>query len=66
MDYWLDLYEDFKETMPEIPEFWAVFFVTYVWITIQIRAWWDCDFRIFRFKVRIIFRKILFRIIRGL
>lgn len=65
MNYWNELYEDFGKTFPEYPVFLAVLFVTYAWITIPITSWWDCDFRIFRTNVRIIARKIFFRIIRG-
>lgn len=65
MMYWKDLFDDFRKEFPDVPLWVALLLVTYASITIPIRSWLDCDFRIFRFKVRIAIRKIFLRIIGG-
>lgn len=63
--YWKELFDDFKREFPTVPLWMAWVFVTYAWIVIPIKAWFDCDFRIFRFKIRLAVRALIIRIIRG-
>ncbi len=65
MNNWRELYKDNRKQIPDAPAWFAVLFVTYVWATLPIVVWWDVDFRILRFKVRIVLRKVFFRLLRG-
>lgn len=63
--YWKELFDDFKKEFPTFPLWMAWVIVTYAWIVIPIHAWFDCDFRIFRFQMRLAVRALIIRIIRG-
>lgn len=62
---WTELYKDNRKEIPDAPVWFAVLFVTYTWVVLPIVVWWDVDFRMFRFKVKIVLRKIFFRFLRG-
>lgn len=61
----LEYYDDLRKEVPESPKLASALFALYAFFTIPIAVWWDCDFRIFRSKVKFALRKIFFRIIGG-
>lgn len=63
--YWKELFDDFRKEFPTVSLWMACIFITYVFLVIPIRAWFDCDFRIFRFQMQIAVRALIIRIIRG-
>ncbi len=61
----LEYYDDYLQAIPEATKLEAMLFALLAFLTIPFFVWWDCDFRIFRFKVKFALRKIFFRIIGG-
>ena len=63
--YWKELFDDYRKEFPNTPFWMALVIVTYASIVIPVLAWFDCDFRIFRFKMRLAVRALIIRIIKG-
>ena len=62
---WREYYDEMIAVEPKIPKWLIVIFVTWATIWIPVLVWWDCDFHLFRWKVKIVLRKFFFRMLFG-